>query len=52
MLRPSKELEKYIDFDDGKLVVVKTVPLELTTELENFKKAYEEAHNKEDLADY
>lgn len=52
MLRPSDKLTPYIDYDNGKLIILKDLPKELEKEAKEFEKVYKDTHKKNTLAEY
>ena len=52
MLRIPKELQPYIELEEGKVVEKETVPKELHTAYIAFKKAYKELQKNNPLSDF
>jgi hypothetical protein len=45
-------LNPYVDFNNGKMLISKDIPKELKKDVEELKKAYEATQKKNDLAEY
>lgn len=52
MIRPSRELIPYVDFDNGELIISKDLPKELEKEAKEFEKLYKSTQKKDSLAEY